>query len=317
MILGSNEPVVSVVIPCYNSVQYIGKCVESVLLQDYESIEVIVIDDGSTDGSLAALQEYKAIKVISQANYGACVARNRGLKAARGKYIKFLDSDDFLEPGIIKRQVALAESLKETTIVYGDCYIVKGEKTLYKNTFISERHQTALLIIRDILIATPLHRKWMLEKVGGFDERFKNGQEWNLHVRLSSEGYIFHHQKEPVFSYRIHGAEYRISNNNEKEKEKLIYGVKKVEMTQERLGNICSGDVAAAIAMRYWWAARGFYRIGESLLFKSFMEKAKDMSRNYRCYWPLYYTLAYSFLGFRVAEHVLKLLISLRKKKYS
>src|SRR5690554_4386435 len=91
MVSSTEMPLVSIVIPCYNSENYVSECLESVLSQDYANIEVVVVDDGSTDSSLEILSRYPGIRVLSQANAGACVARNRGFGISRGKYVKFLE----------------------------------------------------------------------------------------------------------------------------------------------------------------------------------------------------------------------------------
>src|SRR5215510_11775591 len=103
-------PLVSIIIPAYNSAAYIEEAIRSALEQDYEEKEIIVVDDGSTDSTpdiLKSLQEQ--IVVLSQVNAGAGAARNRGLKHAKGTYIAFLDSDDFWVPGKLRLQIEYLE----------------------------------------------------------------------------------------------------------------------------------------------------------------------------------------------------------------
>lgn len=95
-----DNKLISVIIPCYNVEKYVGKCMESVLSQTYNNIEVIAVDDGSTDGTSTILEKYSAdnrVKIIKQRNLGVSAARNAGIEAASGKFIAFVDSDDFLE----------------------------------------------------------------------------------------------------------------------------------------------------------------------------------------------------------------------------
>ena len=93
---------VSVIIPVYNVEPYLKQCMDSVVGQTLKDIEIICVDDGSTDGSLDILREYAAednrIQIIEQKNAGAGAARNNGMRHATGKYLSFLDSDDFFEP---------------------------------------------------------------------------------------------------------------------------------------------------------------------------------------------------------------------------
>ena len=92
------KPLVSVIMPAYNSEKYIGKSIESVLAQDYEKFELIIVDDGSQDGTKRIAEQYAKsdvrIKLLEQANQGVSVARNKGLDTATGEYVAFLDSDD-------------------------------------------------------------------------------------------------------------------------------------------------------------------------------------------------------------------------------
>lgn len=115
-------PLVSVVIPTYNVENYIVECLDSVTSQDYPSIEVIAVDDGSTDGSLKVLEDYAAahpqVKVRHQDNSGAGVARNNGISASRGKYILFIDPDDAIEPGTIGELVEVAEAKRTDIVIF-------------------------------------------------------------------------------------------------------------------------------------------------------------------------------------------------------
>lgn len=105
--MSSSAPRVSVIIPCYNAEKWIAETLESVLRQSWKNIEVIVVNDGSTDGSLYVLNQYlsRNIKIINIRNQGQTAALNLGLARASGKYIQYLDADDLLGPDKIKRQV--------------------------------------------------------------------------------------------------------------------------------------------------------------------------------------------------------------------
>ena len=93
---------ISVIIPVYNTKQYLSDCLNSILAQTYTELEILFVDDGSTDGSSDLLDSFaamdKRIRVIHQENGGVCAARNRGIDEARGEYLSFIDSDDTLEP---------------------------------------------------------------------------------------------------------------------------------------------------------------------------------------------------------------------------
>ena len=123
------RPLVSVLVPAYNAERHIAGTVTSALDQTYPDVEVIVVDDGSTDRTLEVLRplEDRGVRVIAQQNAGACAARNRALGEARGDYLQYLDADDLLSPDKIERQVGLlAESPRGCLAVCGTVYFEDG-----------------------------------------------------------------------------------------------------------------------------------------------------------------------------------------------
>ena len=105
--MNSGDPLVSVCMPCYNAEKYVGEAIESVLNQTYKNIELIVVNDGSTDRSGEVLEKYKAkgVKVLAEKCGNASRARNRAFREAKGEYVKFFDADDILSPEMVERQV--------------------------------------------------------------------------------------------------------------------------------------------------------------------------------------------------------------------
>ena len=120
--MSQNNPKVSVIIPVYNTEKYLRECLDSVVNQTLRDIEIICVDDGSTDNSLAILREYETkdsrIKVLTQENINAGAARNKGLSEATGEFLSFLDSDDFFEPDAIERMYECAKSRNAEIVVY-------------------------------------------------------------------------------------------------------------------------------------------------------------------------------------------------------
>ncbi len=114
---------ISVIIPVFNAEKYIRKCLDSILDQTCKDLEVICVDDGSTDRSLDILREYenadRRVKVLSQENAGAGAARNKGLEYASGEFLSFLDSDDFFEPDMYERVLEKAEQYQADFVVFG------------------------------------------------------------------------------------------------------------------------------------------------------------------------------------------------------
>lgn len=115
--------VISVIVPVYNVQMYLRECLDSILRQDYEALEVLLIDDGSTDDSGRLCDAYAALdprfRVIHQKNGGAAAAKNAGLRAATGEYLVFLDSDDYLEPGSYRYMVELAKQYDADVVQCG------------------------------------------------------------------------------------------------------------------------------------------------------------------------------------------------------
>lgn len=130
---------VSVVIPVYNTEKYIGKCLESIISQSLQEIEIICVNDGSADGSMDILEafsrKYQNIKVFDQKNTGASFSRNRGLRAAKGKYIFFMDCDDMLLPGALERLYDLAESNELDMLLFNVMIIYENDELKRKYHF--------------------------------------------------------------------------------------------------------------------------------------------------------------------------------------
>ncbi|MDB5150381.1 MAG: hypothetical protein JWQ57_4401 [Mucilaginibacter sp.] len=122
------NPLVSVIVPLYNAERYVEQCINSILAQTWPNIEVIIIDDSSTDNSFVIAQKFESEKVtlVRQPNSGASVARNHGLKLAKGKYIQFMDADDLLSKDKIEAQVNILNKNKDYIAVCGTVYFRDG-----------------------------------------------------------------------------------------------------------------------------------------------------------------------------------------------
>lgn len=130
----TDNPLVSVLVPLYNAKDYLAECLDSIIHQTYKNIEVIIINDGSTDCSLSIAMDYankyEWIKVYSQQNSGASSARNKAFSFAKGDYIQYLDSDDFLSPDKIALQMQELSMEQDSTLCFGKC--ARFEKNNHK-----------------------------------------------------------------------------------------------------------------------------------------------------------------------------------------
>lgn len=203
-------PLVSVIIPSYNHDRYIKDCVESVLNQSYQSIEVFVVDDGSTDGSLDVLRGFgDRINLIQQRGGRQGRARNLALKQASGEYVAFLDSDDVYLPGRIDCAVEILRKRPEIDLVWSDfCEIDDEGQVLGEIRWISPEKDFRQQLIEGNVIcnATVTVRRAMIDAIGFFDEarpRACDGIAW---YQIAAKGGRFHHVNEVLVAYRKHGA---------------------------------------------------------------------------------------------------------------
>lgn len=129
----NNTPIFSIVIPVYNAEQYLNRCIQSVLNQTFSDFELILVNDGSTDNSLNICENFaeneNRIKIISHKNNGVSFTRNKGIKAATGKYITFIDSDDFVDKSYLE-SFYLQLSIKETDIIASGIIKYYGESEI-------------------------------------------------------------------------------------------------------------------------------------------------------------------------------------------
>ena len=195
-----SKPLVSAVIPTYNRAHIVCDAIESVLAQTYPSIEVIVVDDGSKDDTLARLKQYgERIRVISQANAGPAAARNRGITAARGKLIAFLDSDDLWLPEKTERQVALLERAGESVPCCLSNIMMKwnsGDRASFDIALLKPSNEEGVWLNVDEVLATRfvlfnqgiMIRREVLERIGVFDESIRYLEDVEFPLRLSLEG---------------------------------------------------------------------------------------------------------------------------------
>lgn len=196
----SKELLVSTIIPTYNRSRIVVEAIDSILSQTYGNIEIIVVDDGSTDDTLERLRQYgDRIRVLSQQNAGPGIARNRGIAAARGELIAFLDSDDLWLPSKIERQVAQLQTAGKSVPCSLSNIVMRSDKREVTSFDISQLRpdleEGIWLNVDDVLASrfvlfnqAVVIRRSVLEKIGGFDEGLRFQEDYDLPLRLSLEG---------------------------------------------------------------------------------------------------------------------------------
>jgi glycosyltransferase involved in cell wall biosynthesis len=214
----SARPTVSVIIPSYNCEKYIAQTLKGVIEQTFTDWELIVVDDASTDRTVALCQGVDPrIRVITQPNAGVCAARNRGFRASTGDFICFLDHDDYWLPEKLSRQLAWMTRRPEFGVVYSNClywHRVDGEfpdppsiAPASINDVLDERftgwvyHQ--FMIDSCALTSSALIRREALERFGLFDESLAYSEDWDLFLRLSRH-YQFAQMNWTSTLYRQH-----------------------------------------------------------------------------------------------------------------
>lgn len=199
---------VSVIIPVYNGAKTIKHTIESVLNQSYNKLEIIVIDDGSLDSTLEVVDSINdcRIQVFSYQNSGACIARNRGLSKASGKYIAFIDADDLWTLDKLESQWKVLQENSQASVAYSWTDYINSEGQVIR----PGRHVTAngdiysKLVVYNFLEngSNPLISHDALKKIGGFNESLTAAQDWDMWLRLAAE-YEFVCVEKVQILYRV------------------------------------------------------------------------------------------------------------------
>lgn len=203
---------VSVIIPNYNYSQYLREAIDSVLAQTYTNIEVIVVDDGSTDGSREVLASYGGrITAIFQKNAGVSAARNNGVSHSGGKYIAFLDADDVWFPTKIERQVAMFENDDRLGLVHVGVVEIDGEgnSLLERTDGMSGKVADELLRFEQTVILGGgsgfIVPRRVFDEIGGFDTRLSTSADWDICYEVSRR-YPIGFVREILLKYRVHSS---------------------------------------------------------------------------------------------------------------
>jgi len=265
----TNKPLVSVIIPVYNAERFLRETLESVLAQTYKPIEVIVVNDGSTDESQQILNEYAGrIRCFHQENAGVAAARNRGISDACGEWVAFLDADDLWDAQKIEIQMSGAK--EDDHVVYTNARKIdaSGRVTSDKmRSGLAWWHKPPWLLnlfLGDMLpMLTVVVRREALLSVGGFDRGNRFGtDDYELWLRLAATGHNFRFIDRALASYRVHdrnlsadktrmqrGHVYAIERTREEYPQ--AFGKREIKVYHERLHSL------------HWAVAWDLYEQGE------------------------------------------------------
>ncbi|HKT82501.1 MAG TPA: glycosyltransferase family A protein [Solirubrobacterales bacterium] len=206
----ASPPSFSVVIPAYQAAESIAAAVGSVLEQVRTASQVIVVDDGSTDGTVDALRPFRGeIELIRKANGGAASARNAGARAAHGDYVAVLDADDSFHPRRIEALADLAMRRPDLDLITTDArFVIEGREAgsfLRDNPFATEDQRAAIL--RSCFVGGwPAVRRDRLLEIGGYDEGLRIGHDWDCWLRMILAGSSAGLVDRPYYDYTLHGS---------------------------------------------------------------------------------------------------------------
>jgi glycosyltransferase involved in cell wall biosynthesis len=206
------NPLVTVVIPAFNRERVIGKARKSVLAQTFQDFEIIVVDDGSHDETVKnaiklACSEPRVRVIRLEANQGAQAARNAGARAARGKWLPFLDSDDEWLPRSLEMRLRIA-AVENVEVVHSDCYILRKNmpQELFNVPALRGEVYSQLLGSPGAMFQAMLISANAFREIGGLDETIMAYQEWDTAIRLGKR-FRFGYVNAPTFVYDCQGSD--------------------------------------------------------------------------------------------------------------
>lgn len=213
----NNFPLISVIIPSYNSGKFLNEAIESAVNQTYKNLEIIIVNDGSSDNTEKIAKEWQfkdsRVKYFKhQQNKGLAAARNTGIKNSKGEYLAFLDADDIWLPKKVEIQLKKIKEL-EADLVFSNWYVVESNKNKKVKPFDSSplRNKENLVcsLIRKNFISpsTVLLKKSALKKVGLFDENLCSSEDYDLWLRFVLEGMEIGFCEDPLIYLRKHSEQ--------------------------------------------------------------------------------------------------------------
>jgi glycosyltransferase involved in cell wall biosynthesis len=314
-------PFISVIIPAYNAALFIEDAVKSVLNQSFRDLEIICIDNNSTDNTWNILEQLKSVHgivIAQEKKQGGSAARNKGLSVAQGMWIQFLDADDILYPDKLERQLKLLGN---------DVKLIVGAYDMSVNGGASEKfpilHKTYWELLIESGLGCTCSNLWskeMLEEVGGWNEHYQSSQEYELLFRILQkirpDQIALDEKSSVLYRRRISGS---VSNSYFKN------AVTRIELRQQFKEYISSHDVANASGLLSNASSfmfndlRFIYTLNSDkakVLYKSYFGNTYKPVHSYVTPW--YYIWSYVILGFVATEKLfsMKRLFSHKKEHY-
>lgn len=201
------KPRVSIVLPTYNQAHYLPEALNSVFAQTYRDVELLVVNDGSTDATAAVLADYQQrheFTVIMQENQGLPCALNAGFAQTYGDYLTWISSDNVMLPEMLSALVEALDKDPSFGLVYADRYLM-NEEGRDLGRFNTSDYDPYLLLHANLVHCCFLYRRECMERVGGYDPEFIYGEDWEYWIRISRY-YRMKHVPQALYRYRLHGT---------------------------------------------------------------------------------------------------------------
>ena len=328
------EPgLVSVIIPTYNSAQYLADTLNSVYAQTYRPIEIIVIDDGSTDNTKVIVKQWKAnislnhkfeLHYYHQENAGAQVARNLGLKKSRGEYIQFLDSDDLLSASKVSKQVNMLSISNINTAILGQSYrfrVLPRCIKIFKDRRMKGHGAEALGYWIGGLSA-PIHsilwRRIDLYSLGPWDEALTAGQDREYTLRFLLEGGTFRICPQSFVFYRMYNKPH-FSISGDRSERSLESRLRILTRLEKRITQDNKlGEYREALSQGYYKLARISVRHSNDVM-HSCLKRFRELSPNQKIPGSIVHRLLDKCLGLTGSEKILDFIrykLGIRNMRY-
>jgi len=250
-----NPPLVSVVIPCYGQAHFLHEAIESVLAQSYPHLELVVVDDGSSDNTAAITATYPGVRYIRQKNAGLSGARNTGLRHSLGKYLVFLDADDRLLPNAFEAGLQCFAGHPESAFVYGHSrFVMFDGSPMPARQPIQVEGDYYLALLRGAPIMAPasvMYRREIFEFVGEFDTSLSPAADYALYYRVARQFPIRCHE-QTIVEYRRHDA-----NMTRGFERMLKYNLVALRAQWRYAKRSAAGREAYQVGIKFWIHAHG------------------------------------------------------------
>lgn len=263
-----DHPLVSIVIPVYNCESYLGEAIDSVLSQDYPHVELIVLDDGSTDASKSVIEGYpeSSFYRASHANMGQAATLNKGWEMARGDILSYLSADDALLPGAISKAVEQLKANPAMVMVYGDYQLMDAKSRPTEHVAAPDFDYREMVC--DIVVQPGpgiFFHRICFERLGGWDVSLHQTPDYEYWLRLALMGPFLHVPVE-MARFRVHEASQSFHSTTVEKSDEVIHVLERYFERNDLPPGI-SLLMAQAISMAFVVAARFHLRAGRDRLF--------------------------------------------------